>query len=101
MSAAVKAKGIFTPGPWRHQINRMGHIWWVLANGTEKPIHIAEVIGSTREADARLIASAPELFAALDALTALDDGDESFAWEHSSLFENARAALAKARGESL
>jgi hypothetical protein len=44
----------------------MGHIWWVLADGARKPIHVAEVLGSTREADARLIAAAPELYGLLE-----------------------------------
>jgi hypothetical protein len=53
------------------------------------------------KANANLIAAAPELYEALEALEALDDGDEPFAWDHAKLFDAARKALAKAREEQL
>jgi hypothetical protein len=85
-----------TPGPWKfalfeHAPNE-AFVQWRAG--------YAEVHGSRagREANARLIAAAPDLLAALQALVDLDDGDSPALWAHSGDFERARAAIAKATG---
>ena len=52
------------------------------------------------KANADLLAAAPELYEALEAIAALDDGDEPFIWRHPRQFKQVHAAIAKARGES-
>jgi hypothetical protein len=37
-----------------------------------------------------------DLYEACKAIDALDDGDESFAWQHEDIFELVHAAIAKA-----
>jgi hypothetical protein len=79
----------WTPGPW------------TVAPFTSNPQHssvaarddvtVAEVFD--RPADARLIAAAPDLYAALEAFMRLGTMDDQAA------IDAARAALAKARGE--
>jgi hypothetical protein len=131
MSAAVaKTEVKFTPGPWTvgAEVKSEPRLVYISIFAGKKRLSSTGVYGRKQDgetagrkytdkfgterhepivpedearANARLIAAAPDLFAALGALTALDDGDESFAWKHSSLFENARAALAKALGESI
>ena len=84
-----------TPGPWEVMIDDAGFIdfYRIDANG--------ETVGEALlgEADARLIAAAPDLLAALQALVVLDDGNRSELWCWSEEFEAARAAIAKATGE--
>lgn len=94
-----------TPGPWRawdrgiskprgDLLIRADDAFWTVtrmehSNPDEAPQHIA---------NAALIAAAPELYAALDALvqhTVITDSDELRAG-----LDTARAALAKARGEA-
>jgi len=50
------------------------------------------------DADARLIAAAPDLLAALQALVALDDGDKPDLWHFNVEFDAARAAITRATG---
>lgn len=80
-----------TPGPWSVGGKPSLKIW-----SGYKPGHgdvIAEVWRSG-EVNANLIASAPELFEALSAL--IDD----FGDANGPLIDKAKAALAKARGET-
>lgn len=53
-----------------------------------------------QEANAKLIAAAPELYEALDELCKLDECDVYTAESWAQSFEKARKALAKARGEA-
>ena len=53
---------------------------------------------SDEKKHARLIATAPELLAALEAIVALDDGDKPDLWHFEKEFDAARAAIAKATG---
>lgn len=61
-----------TPGPWWAEIRRTGSLpWWHINTAT---VH-GEIIVNTGEEDARLIAAAPELLAALKvAANAIDYG---------------------------
>lgn len=100
----------FTPGPWRYD----GHEVW----GT-RPVRfnlttagtpmIAEVCkhsdtdgGFPFEANARLIAAAPELYLELEMLCARIEGCglEDFLPEVEAQISSSREALAKARGEA-
>lgn len=95
-----------TPGPWRAVDTRDGGGQWGAVYAGPNCI-----CGGMREADARLIAAAPELLAALERLTSYaadihsesDDGvltpmrdEHPGAWR---MIDAARAALAKAKGE--
>lgn len=101
-----------TPGPWQH-----GHFGtealWIGPDYNQTPVahvdHDMEYARDNSRANARLIAAAPCLLAALEALLPELDieietrqfGGNAEDWtdlEH--LTENARAAIARARGES-
>ena len=100
-----------TPGPWFIRTNRHtstdGRPWgWLDAappGGPQRNIPGVQVTwtrGEASEANARLIAAAPELLAALNA--ALDDVDAARAdgYEPPAWAEAARAAIAKATGSA-
>ena len=108
----------WTPGPWEflanewntggisesaiteHRSHSRGSI--VAPRRAESPWFIATMENAPeQEANACLIAAAPKLYEALEAIAALDDGDCSFAWTHAPLFDAAHAALEKARGEAM
>jgi hypothetical protein len=77
-----------TPGPWK------ASGFSISAKGSG---HIAKALEvymdrTTREANARLIASAPDLLEALEAVIAISDRKHD-AWDA------AKAAIAKAKGE--
>lgn len=84
----------YTPGPWVVQETNFAQQKNVYAQ-TDKP-PIATVYGSTgeNEANARLIAAAPDLLAALkECITAVD------VTMYGMAIHNARAAIAKATGD--
>jgi hypothetical protein len=60
---------------------------------------LPEFRGGKMEANAHLIAAAPEMYDALKALVALYDGDNPFAWEHVAEFEAGCTALEIAEGK--
>lgn len=87
-----------TPGPW------------LVASGTTTVYALNEgfnrftacvqgvhILSSELEANARLIAAAPDLYEALKAIVELDDGDKPDLWHFEKEFEQARAAIAKAK----
>ena len=85
-----------TPGPWEIKLGlphiiRTSHVPFVA---------MVEPIGDEGEANARFIAAAPEMEKALEMYIQAEDSDapcvELFIWAG----EAARAALAKARGET-
>lgn len=94
----------FTPGPWGVRCNSRGFSDQIIAY--EGRNDVAGAVGSsiTRgaaitfpsstegEANARLIAAAPDLYAAMEWVMANGDGQEGR--------ERMRAALAKVRGET-
>lgn len=96
-----------TPGPWFHsstskwgcvttQAGGHGHVIAEVGsppngNGSLDPVRIAET-----QANARLIAAAPDLLAALKALTTAREGTPGF----NDAFWAALAAIARAEGKS-
>ena len=103
----------FTQGPWivlaRESRPGMAHEGYFRINGMtedcEPEYHVATVIDandlSQNEANARLIAAAPELFDALNALVnavSPDDNDKSCEPYFRPALKAARTALAKAQG---
>lgn len=89
----------FTKGPWS-----IADSSYDRSPGDEGPrwdVHIphAQTIANVREeADAHLIASAPDLYEALDEIISYSGGADS-ALDDEYVMERAHAALAKARGE--
>ncbi len=98
-----------TPGPWRIKQSDSGH-WFVVSGGTGNPIAqtLRKVWRTEDEANARLIAAAPDLLAALEKLAQYADTCELFLREtHPGKADAlgkrvscARAAIAKAKGEA-
>lgn len=96
----------FTTGPWSVE---HGDIWDALTNG-EPGIPLfrqddqrrswgRQISREEREANATLVAAAPELYGALDALvSSLSSNDEDGLTEFAEPMCAARAALTKARG---
>ena len=85
----------FTPGPWLFSSYKSGNSVIVIDG---KEFDVATVNYPNRDANAHLIAAAPELYEALDALRA-----ELFLHAEGNYFrpllDKAEIALAKARGE--
>lgn len=113
----------WTPGPWKATRSEPAEgydCWWITANlGSNLEKELASVSGgvSTSGPNARLIAAAPELYEALNALVQADDSRETFAlfgladsvdndgdtYQSEGLatvLRRARSALSKARGET-
>jgi hypothetical protein len=95
----------FTPGPWGVEPSQW-NLWIGPMRSDGRKLESIVVSVSTdlnlkpeakanREANARLIAAAPDLLAALEAFVDGDNGDSI-----DTRYENARQAVAKARGES-
>ncbi len=91
----------FTPGPWdsEHDKNTPGPLAVFACDGPEYPDLASVHDGPQRLANARLIAAAPDLYAACESaenwLTEFDPIDEG----GQGLIEQLRAALARARGD--
>ena len=101
----------FTPGPWFNGQDGFnlgcGVVYARHANGNPKDVATIRGWGSEQQENARLIASAPDLLEALDALVKInEDHNNSIrgvigtppGWNDSYL-DAARKALAKARGQ--
>lgn len=87
-----------TPSPWTFVQSGTGDFpIWNVRIGTRGLITLPATAGmETMDADARLIAAAPELLEALKEIVAQSDADE---WNGVST-SKARAAIAKATGET-
>ncbi len=90
MMSEAKRSAKHTPGPWR--VGDVGHTVFGPPNGNPSPETIAKV---RRVANARLIAAAPEMLAALQFVA------ECFRDTDSRIWDVARAAIAKATGDDL
>jgi hypothetical protein len=103
-SPAVSGKaGIpcaFTPGPWETRPSDISRGNWAIFPAAKFPVlgFACNYPGRT-EANARLIAAAPDMFEALDAMVSTQDSG-SFE-EIGRATDAARAALAKARGDQV
>ena len=85
-----------TPGPWIW--DKHGDLHGKDGNAVINPNLRGDVLsGVNREADARLIAAAPDLLAALEAIVNDDGFPDQFAYRAEAI---ARAAIAKAKGEA-
>lgn len=80
-----------TPGPWQHGTENEGYF---IANGELRP-DIAKAIQS--EADANLIAAAPDLLEALEAMVKCSQSLDLHTCANAS--QKASSAIAKATGE--
>ena len=87
-----------TPGPWKsYEDDGFINLMVVDAEG----YYIAEAMGRTKknmEANARLIAAAPELLEALEKLCNRWQGDTEL-YAHGEEIKAGRAAIAKAKGQ--
>lgn len=95
--------GAFTPGPWECTSVHDGAVGIVTSDQSRLRAHVATVylrrIQATdpeRQATARLIAAAPDLLAALQAIVVLIDPADFPQYEAE--YHAARAAIAKATG---
>mgnify|MGYP001260829464 CR=1 FL=1 len=95
-----------TPGPWtvRRSMPEDGYDCWFISACPlpNREVDIGDVAGGypheQKEANARLIAAAPELLAALSAMLTHMGMDED-EWNKPT-YDQARAAIAKATGEA-
>ena len=83
-----------TPGPWRYEAGRDGRPPYVI-RGTEGGFVVVGMTADRQEADARLIAAAPEMFEALSVLYAVAAEQLGDDW---AAVTNAAAVIRKARG---
>ena len=97
-----------TPGPWYAGLYdtspnflRVGKHMAVGREGDDMLIAVCGTPGfATSEADARLIAAAPDLLAACKAMLELTETDHGDSEETDAAFDLARAAIAKAESEA-
>ena len=89
-----------TPGPWTCFYKSKYDEWHVSIPVPDSTMHLAlfddGIRGENREADARLIAAAPELLAALREMC--DRWDPASARPDRRIWDAAMAAIAKAEG---
>ena len=89
----------FTPGPWLFSSYKSGNSVIVIDG---KEFDVATVNYPNRDANAHLIAAAPELYEALEHIEEYWNRDQNISAMSDALWhiiEVAQAALAKARGE--
>lgn len=95
-----------TPGPWRYEAGRDGRPPYVIRR-TEGGFVVVGMTADRQEADARLIAAAPELLEALQKLLDLQVAKKELEYLDKGIgtktpnaaWLEARAAIAKAKGE--
>ena len=90
-------KNTFTPGEWeigKHATPDYAPQFGIYAGAAARD-HVI-VKGEHAEADARLIAAAPELLAALQAIDAYEDDRPAAGTRERELWDIRRAAIAKA-----
>lgn len=93
----------FTPGPWHKQ--QLTKSWGIYDQQGTSVARVADAYGvasERRQADARLIAAAPEMYEALRQIVMLDDdahpGLATWHEARAKAHEAARAVLAKVEG---
>jgi hypothetical protein len=100
----------FTPGPWHADADtRPGWEWnWHIMEGPDSPNRVCFMANTSpdmekAEANARLIAAAPDMFEALESLNAHWNGEGDYdnsPDDEERLQQKVTAALAKARGDT-
>ncbi len=97
----MKTQPNHTPGPWEmiKEIGNDGGLSCKIVSGNKAVIALAKHADGNKEANARLIAAAPELLEAL--IDLLDDSDEYDKRPIGIVAAKARAAIAKATGKTL
>ncbi|MDZ4250408.1 MAG: hypothetical protein U0990_09995 [Candidatus Nanopelagicales bacterium] len=87
-----------TPGPWETN-TRIHPNDQVFAKGDiVADCKWTKQHPEVREANARLIATAPALLSTLEDIIALDDGDSPDLWHFETAFNKARAVIAQTKG---
>lgn len=102
----MKEESGHTPAPWASDFNGKG--CWTVRGRAENPLYVCRVAeGIECSQNARLIAAAPELLSALEPLWAWAEnerrkhraaGEENEAAFMGEKADNARSAIAKAKG---
>ena len=97
-----------TPGPWIIREGDFGESEFVITTEARQELGIVSIceinvyfdgdIGAEQKANARLIAAAPELLAALNEIAAWGDGEAGPHMDEPGAACIARAAIAKATG---
>lgn len=95
--AAVMSK--HTPGPWEYTGYWPDDEWEISPILYKPQGENLYQDGCFNEADAKLIAAAPALLEALEAIVSLDDSVENYQ-KLCDAMQSARIAISKARGES-
>lgn len=93
---------MWTPGPWRAFENEHTGESWVIPNAGGMLVaqcNVRNPFDPEQMANARLIAAAPDLYAALENLLALVVGECPRLLENDHHWEMATEVLRKARGE--
>jgi hypothetical protein len=88
-----------TPGPWEFGVRKNRTIWLSLGDPRGAPHYQGDLVAS--EADARLIAAAPDLLEACRLFAAYDAGDEddvSLMLNYDEAITATRAAIKRATG---
>jgi hypothetical protein len=83
-----------TPGPWEAK-DQWGYI---KVHSAENGVCVIHGLDSKAQANANLIASAPDLLSALE--WALGQIEDDLCPDHQAALDGCRAAIAKARGEA-
>jgi hypothetical protein len=100
----MSAKHTFTAGPWDlcevgDYADFDGRSRVILDGGMTQRIAVVHVSDEEGDANARLIAAAPELLLALETLVSLSGDENATAVDEGNAWAQARAAIAKATGE--
>ena len=106
----------FTPGPWeieeikqRVHINGHCHCYWgIVSPSMDTGIAVVVMpeedetpeVNAEREATARLIATAPEMYEECEAALSFLEDDSRSPRRRAAMIRSLKATLAKARGES-
>ncbi|WP_104662817.1 hypothetical protein [Ensifer adhaerens] len=92
-----------TPGPWKYGVRRDKSIWLSIGDPEKGPHRQGDLYAS--EADARLIAAAPELLDVVNDILRVEDGKAALSFseyfeQSETAFNRMRAVVAKAEGRS-
>ncbi len=104
----MSSKGKHTPGPWKYCPDARGYgkraqriIWGAKGPGYGAIAEVSYFPSEEIEANARLIAAAPEMLAALESLEAWSQECIPDDWEDDGyeFIRQAKQAISKAKGE--